>query len=218
MTTPESILKKRLTQLQQGMSKSVIAEDKRSEQGVWLLLASLSMFFIGSTILYAVYVVLHTRDHSQPIQPLLLPRTFILTTITLIAISILLHMAVGAIRRERRTDLARYIVIAFVLSLAFFVIQGTALVTMLAQMLGPTATRINLYGLTYFFVLVHALHVVGGVAGLTFLLFGIRRDAYDHERHFPIRFCAMYWHFLDVVWVAMFASFVLAAYVSRAVV
>ena len=38
---------------------------------------------------------------------------------------------------------------------------------------------------------------------------------YDHERHFPIRFSALYWHFLDVVWVVMLGCFALAAYVSE---
>ena len=64
---------------------------------------------------------------------------------------------------------------------------------MIGQMLQPADTMQNLYGFTFFLVIVHALHV-GGVAGLALLLLGIRRQAYDHERHFPVRFCALYWH------------------------
>ncbi len=64
-------------------------------------------------------------------------------------------------------------------------------------------------------MIIHALHVVGGVAALVFIFFGIARGAYDHERHFPVRFCAMYWHFLDVVWIIMLLSFALAAYASK---
>ena len=75
----------------------------------------------------------------------------------------------------------------------------------------------NLYGFTLFLVIVHALHVIGGVAGLVFLLFGISRGAYDHERHFPVRFCALYWHFLDIVWIIMLAGFGLTAYVSKTI-
>ena len=73
----------------------------------------------------------------------------------------------------------------------------------------------NLYGLTFCLVIVHALHVIGGVAGLTFLLFGLARQAYDHERYFPVKFCAMYWHFLDAVWLTMLAAFALAAAVTN---
>lgn len=192
-----------------------IAEDRRSEQGAWLFLASLSVFFISCTILYAIYVILRIAPEAGEIQPFYLPRAFILTTVNMLAISVLLHMAVGAARRQRLDDLARYLVLAFILAIAFFAIQGSALTWMVSELLKPAASIRNLYGLTFFLVIVHALHVVGGVAGLTFLLFGLSRGKYDHERNFPIRFCALYWHFLDIVWILMLASFALAAYVSK---
>jgi cytochrome c oxidase subunit 3 len=192
-----------------------IAEDQRSHQGVWLLLASLSVFFVSCMILYAIYVVLRIAPQAGEIQPFFLPPSFLLTTVNLVAISVLLHMAVGAIRREHRVDFTRYIVIAFILSLTFFAVQGVALSAMVAELMKPAASIRNLYGLTFVLVIVHALHVVGGVAGLTFLLFGISRGVYDHERYFPVVFCAMYWHFLDVVWILMLLGFALAAFVTK---
>lgn len=194
---------------------SKIAQDRRSEQGAWLFLGSLSVFFVSCMILYAIYVLLRIAPEAGEIQPFYLPPTFLITTVNLIAISLLLHMSLGAVRRERRVDFARYVILAFVLSLAFFFVQGSALAWMISELLKPTASFRNLYGLTFFLVIVHALHVVGGVAGLTFLLFGLSRGAYDHERHFPVRFCTLYWHFLDIVWILMLASFALAAYVSK---
>lgn len=192
-----------------------LAEDHRSEQGAWLFLASLSVFFVSCSILYAIYVMLRIAPQAGVIQPFYLPRSFLLTTVNMVAISVLLHMAVVAIRQERRTDFARYLIIAFILSLFFFVLQSAGLTWMVAQLMKPAAQIRNLYGLTFFLVVVHALHAVGGVAGLTFLLFGLRRGRYDHERYFPVKFCAMYWHFLDIVWVLMLGSFALAAYVSN---
>lgn len=192
-----------------------LAEDKRSEQGAWLFLGSLTVFFISCMILYAIYVLLRIAPQAGEVQPFYVPRSFLLTTVNLVAISILLHLAVAAIRMEKRVDFSRYIILAFVLSLVFFGTQGTGLAWMVTEMQKPGAVMQNLYGLTFFLVIVHALHVVGGVAGMVFLLFGLMRESYDHERHFPVRFCAMYWHFLDLVWVIMLASFALAAYVSK---
>ncbi len=192
-----------------------VAEDRRSEQGVWLLLASLSVFFFSSCLLFAIYVLLRIAPQAGEVQPFFLPPLFMLTTINMLTVSLLLHMAVGAIRRERRVDFARYLILAFVLSIVFFVIQGTSLSWLVSELTKPAASISNLYGMTFFLVVVHALHVVGGVAGLTFLLFGLARGRYDHERYFPVRFCAMYWHFLDIVWIVMLASFALAAYVSK---
>ncbi len=192
-----------------------VAEDRRLEQGAWLFLTSLTVFFISCTLLYAIYVMFRIAPLAGEVQPFYLPRLFILTTVNMLAISVLLHMAVEAVQRERRVDLARYIILAFILGIVFFLIQGSALALMVSEMLHPAALVNNLYGFTFFLVIVHALHVVGGVAGLTFILFGLSRGKYDHERYFPIRFCALYWHFLDAVWILMLTSFYIAAYVSK---
>jgi cytochrome c oxidase subunit III len=193
-----------------------LAEDRRALQGVILLLVSLGVFFFGSMLLYAIYVMLRIAPDVGEIIPFYLPRGLILTTAILVAISILLHLSVSAIREERRIDFQRYIVLAFVLSLVFFGTQGSGLFWMIGQLLQPHPTMVNLYGFTMFLIVVHALHVIGGVAGLVFVMFGIYRKTYDHERHFPVRFCALYWHFLDVVWIVMLICFGLAAYVTKA--
>lgn len=184
-------------------------------QGAALLLISLGVFFLSSLILYAVYVLLRLSPEVGKIIPFYLPRGFVLTTVILIAISVLLHMAVGAVREERHTDFQRYTVLALILSLAFFGTQGTGLFWMVNQLLQPHPTMVNLYGFTMFLVVVHALHVIGGVAGLVFIFFGMLKNAYDHERNFPVRFCAIYWHFLDIVWVIMLGCFGLAAWVTK---
>jgi heme/copper-type cytochrome/quinol oxidase subunit 3 len=192
-----------------------LSEDKRLFQGAMLLLVSLGVFFFSSLLLYAIYVMLRLAPTTEPITPFFLPTSFILTTVVLISISVLLHLAVEAVRLEQQAEFKRYVVLSFVLALVFFATQGKGLSRMTEVMMQPSASMKSLYSFTLFLVLVHALHVVGGVAGMVFLLFGINRQAYDHERYFPVRFCAIYWHFLDVVWIVMLACFWLAAYVSR---
>ncbi|MCA9133108.1 MAG: heme-copper oxidase subunit III [Planctomycetales bacterium] len=194
-------------------SRNQIPDDRRREQGAWIFLASLSVFFVSCMILYAMYVALRISGQAGELQPFYLPYTFLLTTVNLLAVSVLMHLAVEAIRREQRTDFARYLILAFILAIAFFAVQGFALSWMVGELSRSLAN--NLYGLTFFLVIVHALHVVGGVAAMVFLLFGLVRGAYDHERHFPVRFCALYWHFLDAVWILMLGSFALAAVVSK---
>ena len=206
MTTRETSIK---------IAETKLPEDARAFQGVVLLLVSLGVFFFSSMLLYAIYVLLRIAPEVGQIIPFYLPRGFLLTTTILIAISVLLHLAVGAVRIERQVDFRRYVVLALALSLVFFATQGSGLFWMVNQLLQPHPTMVNLYGFTMFLVIVHALHVIGGVAGLVFLVFGIFRQAYDHERYFPVRFCALYWHFLDVVWIVMMFCFGLAAYVSK---
>lgn len=198
------------------VARPTVAEDRRKEQGAWIFLLSLTVFFFSCMLLYAIYVVLRVGPEAGTVAPFYIPRSFVLTTITMVAISILLHLAVASARDQRIVDLRRNVVIASILAVVFFVVQGFGLSEMIDDMFKPSTTMRNLYGLTFCLVIVHALHVVGGMAGLTFLLFGLSRNAYDHERYFPVRFCALYWHFLDVVWICMLAAFALAAAISNA--
>lgn len=193
---------------------STLAEDRRREQGAWIFLISLAVFFVSCMFLYAIYVLLRVGKAGD-VTPFYIPRSFLLTTVNLIAISICLHLAVASARLQMLTDLRRNIIVASALAVVFFVLQSFGLAKMISDMLQPSGTMRNLYGLTFFLVIVHALHVVGGVAGLVFLLFGLSRNAYDHERYFPVKFCAMYWHFLDGVWIIMLLGFALAAVVSK---
>lgn len=192
-----------------------IAQDRRNEQGAWLFIVSLGVFFFSCVLLYAIYVLIRIAPTGGLAQPFVLPINFISTTVVLVAISICLHLSVGAIQRERRVDVWRYVIIACILNLVFFGLQSSGMLIMIKSLQQATHQDRSLYGFTFLMVLIHALHVVGGAAGLVFVLFGLSRDAYDHERYWPIKFCALYWHFLDVVWILMLGCFALAAFASK---
>jgi heme/copper-type cytochrome/quinol oxidase subunit 3 len=63
---------------------------------------------------------------------------------------------------------------------------------------------LHLYGLIFFLILVHALHVVGGLVGLSVTTAHALQGRYDHERYGGVKHAAMYWHFLDAVWLVMY--------------
>ena len=69
--------------------------------------------------------------------------------------------------------------------------------------------KIALYGLIFVLVLLHAAHVLGGIIALLRTGQQASRGVYDHEHYQPVRHVALYWHFLDAVWLAMFFTFLL---------
>jgi cytochrome c oxidase subunit III len=73
----------------------------------------------------------------------------------------------------------------------------------------PTAGRIE--GLLFLLILLHAVHFVAGMIGLTIVTYRGLAGRYDHEYHAGVRLCAVYWRFLDVVWIALFGAFLLTA-------
>lgn len=204
---------KRITK--QFFNPSINTDDNRRAQGAWLLLTSLSIFFLATILLYAIYVVLRMTSSGPPVAPFYLPLSFVATTIILIAISTCLHLAVTAVRREARIDLLRYLVLSVILAVAFFGVQSFGMAWIVSRFANDKSPNQSLYGMTFVLALLHALHVVGGLVALGIVLVRTWRGKYDHESYFAIRFCALYWHFLDIVWLLMLVAFGIAAALSK---
>ena len=58
------------------------------------------------------------------------------------------------------------------------------------------------YGLTVF----HALHVLAGLVALLVLVPGARKGRLRSGAQSRVRVSAMFWHFVDAVWVVMFVA------------
>jgi heme/copper-type cytochrome/quinol oxidase subunit 3 len=65
--------------------------------------------------------------------------------------------------------------------------------------------RTNLFGSTFFTLTgFHGAHVAGGVIWLTTLLFIDFKRGLGPRDAVNVDICALYWHFVDVVWIAIF--------------
>ncbi len=65
----------------------------------------------------------------------------------------------------------------------------------------------NLYGATFFMATgFHGFHVLIGTIFLTVCLIRAMRDSFTPENHLGFEFAAWYWHFVDVVWLFLFAA------------
>ncbi len=58
-----------------------------------------------------------------------------------------------------------------------------------------------LWSLFYTMTGFHAFHVLTGVIFLAIVYRNARKGLYSAERHWPVEAAAVYWHFVDVVWV-----------------
>jgi heme/copper-type cytochrome/quinol oxidase subunit 3 len=175
--------------------------------GMWLFLASLFMLFAAGLLGYVVI-----RNSVQNVnQHVHLPGILWLSTAMVLGVSIALARALGALRRERRPAFLAWVRISLLLALGFLAVQAPAMVMLLAQHRGLKQQHVALYGLVFFLILLHALHVVGGMVALILINLRGSRGVYDHEHYLPMRHAAMYWHFLDAVWIILFLTFLATA-------
>ena len=183
-------------------------EHYQAKLGFYLFLASLGMFFLASMIAFAVIATASVKPGDVQLR---LPITFLPSTVILISVSFVLHRAVENVHQERQLRFRRYLIVAMILAFAFCVFQCFGLTELISVHSRWGQGQAKLYGISFTLALVHALHVVGGMFFLWFVTGRGLHGAYDHERHYAVDLCATYWHFLDGVWIAMLATFLITS-------
>ena len=67
----------------------------------------------------------------------------------------------------------------------------------------------TLYSFTFYFLTaLHAVHVLGGVLPLTVTTVRGALGRYGPDEHTGVHVMALYWHFLDAVWLVLFTVLV----------
>jgi cytochrome c oxidase subunit 3 len=135
----------------------------------------------------------------EPTLKLALPNTLIL-----LASSGTVWWAERSVRRGRGVAGTLAFVLTFVLGAIFVAIQ-------LAEWKSkPYTIHSNAYGSLYFTITgFHMAHVAAGLVALALLAVWSMLGYFDRERHVPVLIGAAYWHFVDVVWLLVFATFYL---------
>jgi cytochrome c oxidase subunit III len=60
------------------------------------------------------------------------------------------------------------------------------------------------FSLYYFMTGLHAVHVLGGVGVLAWLLVRAQRGAFGPSYFGPVDYAALYWHLVDLIWIYLF--------------
>ena len=175
--------------------------------GMTIFLVSLSVLFAASVVGYLM-VRLHSTQWVPPgTAPL--PIGLWASTLLLLLSSVTMHGAVLFIRGGKREIATRLLVATFALGLAFLGMQIFNWWRMVAVD-AVLATK-SLYAFTFYMLTgLHALHVIGGLIPLARTSWRARKGAYSWADFQGIRLMAMYWHFLDAVWIVLFVVLQLA--------
>ena len=170
--------------------------------GLWLLLSGIVMLFGGFS---SSYIVLRGVPGWQNVA---IPPVLWVTTIILLASSVTIEFTRRSVRQGQHGATKKWIVATGVLGFAFL---GGQLVAW-QQMVNAGVYLPSTLHSSFLYILTgaHALHLLGGIGGLTYLLTQTLRNRYTTADHEPVSLCATYWHFMDGLWVYLFLMFVLA--------
>lgn len=169
--------------------------------GIWVFLASEVMFFAG---LIGGYIVLRLGAESWPDPneilsvPVLAVNTFIL-----LSSSLTMVLALSAAQQNDRAKLKLFLALTVVGGLMFF---GIKIWDYNHLIHNGFKINTNLFG-SYFYMLTgfHGLHVLGGVVAIAWLWVRAARGEFGPNNYDAIEATGLYWHFVDVVWIILFA-------------
>jgi cytochrome c oxidase subunit 3 len=166
--------------------------------GVIVWLASELMFFSG---LFAAYFALRAENGAAwpPANAELDVLRSGIFTLVLITSSITVHFAVKASEDGRRSSALGLMVVTIVLGAIFLTNQGLEYAGLDFQLDSHS------YGSIYYLLTgFHGLHVLGGLIAMTIIVWVVFSRYSRLPSTQTLRSISYYWHFVDVVWVAVF--------------
>lgn len=134
-----------------------------------------------------------------------LPWGLWVSTAVIMLSSLTIHQALRNVQFERQRRFRRWMAATLVLAVGFVAVQAPCMVSLLESHGALRETKIALYGFVFALILIHALHVLGGLIPMFIITLRAYGGHYDHENYSPVRAMVLYWHFLDGVWLVMFA-------------
>ena len=182
-----------------------LRSDRAARFGMWIFVIVVGMVF-AATIL--VYIVVRLNPHMQapwrPSSDAGLPYTLLVSTVVLFASSATLHLCLVRARCDDTPGCARFASATYFLGFLFVLLQGEAWWSMWMHHVNIDE---NLYAWTFYVLTaLHVVHIIGGLFALGVVARHASEGRYGAARHNGIVLCAMYWHSLDVIWVALYAT------------
>lgn len=164
--------------------------------GLWLFLVSDSFVFAG---LMAVRVNLLglTRPHLDQVLGLGV-------TILLLVSSFFMNRGETMMHNGDRKGFLSNTMITFLLGLGFLI--GVVFLEWPNAIHEGVTPDSGPYGATFFMMTgMHAFHVLTGLILLAIVWVNGRRGLYD-QKNYPVEAAAVYWHFVDVVWIFFYPA------------
>ena len=185
-----------------------------STLGMWIFLATEVMFFGVLFAGYTAYRVVYYESFAEGSHHLKLLLGSI-NTVVLLGSSLTMALAIHAAQLGRSRALVGFLLVTMLLGAAFLGIKALEYYYEFEEHLvpglnfaysGPNPQHVEIFFILYFFMTgLHAFHLTVGIGLVAVIAFLAWRGQYTSEYHTPVELTGLYWHFVDVIWVFLFA-------------
>ncbi len=189
---------------------------------LWFGLVSIVMLFAGLTSAYLV------RQGEGKWVEFSIPSTFAISTLLIVISSVSMQWALVSIKKGNTANFKKALLITLFLGIGFAVSQYVAWTELYQKGIVFTGTVSDIKtnfnyipsgketveqaadvgnvagSFLYVITGLHVLHLIAGIFSLIFVFSRATRNKYSAENYNGVSICAIYWHFLDGLWVYLF--------------
>ena len=163
-------------------------------------MVSMTMMFAGLTSAFVV-----SKSRADWLKNFQLPIAFYYSTAAIIGCSVTFYLAKKAIQKDNQTRTTMFLLATLALGILFVFLQFAGFGEIVESGYyftgsGSSITTTFLYVVT----VVHLIHLAGGVISLLIIIYNHFKQKYNSSQTLGIELGAMYWHFLDLLWVYLF--------------
>ncbi|CAN1528992.1 CyoC Heme/copper-type cytochrome/quinol oxidase, subunit 3 [Flavobacteriaceae bacterium] len=167
-----------------------------------LLFAMVSMFMMFAGLTSAFVVSKSRADWLKDFQ---LPTAFYLSTVVILSCSVTFHLAKKAIQKDNRNATTSFLLATLALGILFVILQFAGFRQIVDNGYFFTGNESSITStFLYVVTIVHLAHLAGGLISLLIIIYNHFKQKYNSTQTLGIELGAMYWHFLDFLWIYLF--------------
>lgn len=161
---------------------------------------SMTMMFAGLTSALVV-----SKSRPDWLKDFHMPSAFFISTAIIILCSVTIHLAKKVIKRDDRKATTSFLLATLALGLGFVYFQFQGFAQLFENHLYPVGGAGSItISFLYVLVYVHLAHLSGGIISLLIIIYNHFKQKYNSSQFLGIELGAMYWHFLDFLWIYLF--------------
>ncbi|MEN8702614.1 MAG: cytochrome c oxidase subunit 3 [Polaribacter sp.] len=179
-----------------------VAQKKSAKPMLWIAMISMVMFFAGLT---SAYVISMKREDWVDFD---LPQAFFVSTVLIVISSLTLFFSQYFLKKDKRALSLLLVVVTLILGVGFIWQQYVGFNQLKSIGLfftGPESTVSTSFiiGITF----MHILHIFAGIIVLFVVIYNHFKYKYKPEDLLGFELGAIFWHFVDLLWIYLFFFF-----------
>ena len=167
---------------------------------LWFAMISMFMTFAGLTSAYVV-----SASRPDWLNTFKLPDAFIISTVVIVISSFTFHFAKTFVKKGDNKTAGILLLATLALGIAFVFCQFNGFQEIIESgyfFTGSESTVTTSF--VYIVTIVHLVHLFAGLIVLLVVIYNHFKQKYNPSQTLGIELGAMFWHFLDILWVYLF--------------